>query len=67
MPRDHFSDALGYMIAREFGMRGQFGEMPGMIPLAKSSSTSSFHSGKTFRDDTHYFPTRFELARRKAL
>jgi len=29
--RSHLSDALGYMIAREFGMRGQFGEMPGMI------------------------------------
>ena len=29
--RSHLSDALGYMIAREFGMRGQFGEMPGMV------------------------------------
>ena len=29
--RSHLSDALGYMIAREFGMRGQFGEMPGFV------------------------------------
>jgi len=29
--RSHMSDALGYMIARDFGMRGQIGEMPGMI------------------------------------
>ncbi len=27
--RTHVSDALGYMIASEFGMRGKFGEMPG--------------------------------------
>ena len=27
--RSHVSDALGYMIAYEFGMRGKFGEMPG--------------------------------------
>jgi hypothetical protein len=26
--RSHVSDALGYMIAREFGMQGKFGEMP---------------------------------------
>jgi hypothetical protein len=26
--RSHVSDALGYMIATEFGMRGKFGEMP---------------------------------------
>ena len=26
--RSHASDALGYMIAYEFGMRGKFGEMP---------------------------------------
>ena len=26
--RSHVSDALGYMIAYEFGMRGKFGEMP---------------------------------------
>jgi hypothetical protein len=29
--RSHLSDALGYMIAREFGMRGQIGEMPGLV------------------------------------
>jgi hypothetical protein len=29
--RSHLSDALGYFIAREFGMRGQFGEMPGIM------------------------------------
>jgi len=27
--RTHVSDALGYMITYEFGMRGKFGEMPG--------------------------------------
>jgi len=27
--RSHVSDALGYMIAYEFGMRGKAGEMPG--------------------------------------
>ena len=27
-PPYHASDALGYMIAYEFGMRGKFGEMP---------------------------------------
>jgi len=27
--RSHVSDALGYMIAYEFGMRGKFGELPG--------------------------------------
>jgi hypothetical protein len=26
--RSHVSDALGYMIAQEFGMRGRFGDMP---------------------------------------
>jgi phage terminase large subunit len=26
--RTHVSDALGYMIATDFGMRGTFGEMP---------------------------------------
>jgi len=29
--RSHLSDALGYFIAREFGMRGQFGEQPGLM------------------------------------
>jgi hypothetical protein len=29
--RSHLSDALGYMIAYEFGMRGKFGEMPGLV------------------------------------
>jgi Terminase large subunit, T4likevirus-type, N-terminal len=29
--RSHASDALGYMIARDFGMRPQFGEMPGLM------------------------------------
>jgi hypothetical protein len=29
--RSHLSDALGYMIAREFGMQGKFGEMRGMV------------------------------------
>jgi hypothetical protein len=29
--RSHMSDALGYMIAHDFGMRGKFGEMPGFI------------------------------------
>ena len=29
--RSHVSDALGYMIAYEFGMRGKFGEMPGLV------------------------------------
>jgi len=27
--RTHLSDALGYMIAQEFGMHGRYGEMPG--------------------------------------
>ena len=26
--RTHVSDALGYVIAHDFGMRGKFGEMP---------------------------------------
>jgi hypothetical protein len=30
--RSHVSDALGSMIAYEFGMRGKFGEMPGSSP-----------------------------------
>jgi hypothetical protein len=30
--RSHLSDALGYMIAYDFGMRGKFGEMPGSPP-----------------------------------
>src|ERR1700674_320601 len=29
--RSHASDALGYMIARDFGMRGKVGEMPGLM------------------------------------
>jgi hypothetical protein len=29
--RSHLSDALGYFISKEFGMRGQFGEMPGIM------------------------------------
>ena len=29
--RSHLSDALGYFVAREFGMRGQFGEQPGIM------------------------------------
>ena len=29
--RSHLSDALGYFVAREFGMRGQFGERPGLM------------------------------------
>jgi len=29
--RSHVSDALGYMIAYEFGMRGKYGEMPGWV------------------------------------
>jgi hypothetical protein len=29
--RSHVSDALGYMIAYEFGMRGKFGEMPDLV------------------------------------
>jgi hypothetical protein len=29
--RTHVSDALGYMIAREFGMRPTAGEMPGLL------------------------------------
>jgi hypothetical protein len=29
--RSHVSDALGYMICQEFGMRGRFGEMPDLI------------------------------------
>jgi hypothetical protein len=29
--RSHVSDALGYMIAVDFGMRGKFGEMPGFV------------------------------------
>jgi len=29
--RSHLSDALGYMIAYDFGMHGKFGEMPGFI------------------------------------
>lgn len=29
--RTHVSDALGYMIAREFGMRPKAGEMPGLL------------------------------------
>ena len=29
--RSHLSDALGYFIAREFGMLGQFGEQPGIM------------------------------------
>jgi hypothetical protein len=30
--RSHLSDALGYMIAFDFGMRGKFGEMPDPFP-----------------------------------
>jgi len=29
--RSHMSDALGYMIAHDFGMHSKFGEMPGFI------------------------------------
>jgi hypothetical protein len=29
--RSHVSDALGYMIAQEFGMRGKYGEMRGLM------------------------------------
>jgi hypothetical protein len=29
--RSHLSDALGYMIAHEFGRYGKFGEMPGLV------------------------------------
>jgi hypothetical protein len=29
--RSHVSDALGYMIAQEFGMQGKYGEMPGFV------------------------------------
>jgi hypothetical protein len=29
--RSHVSDALVYMIAYEFGMRGKFGEKPGLL------------------------------------
>jgi Terminase large subunit, T4likevirus-type, N-terminal len=29
--RSHASDALGYLIARDFGMRGKVGEMPGLM------------------------------------
>jgi len=29
--RSHVSDALGYMIAQEFGRRGHFGDMPGLL------------------------------------
>jgi hypothetical protein len=29
--RKHASDAVGYMIAKEFGMRPKAGEMPGIL------------------------------------
>jgi hypothetical protein len=29
--RSHLSDAPGYFIAREFAMRGKFGEQPGVM------------------------------------
>jgi hypothetical protein len=29
--RTHVSDALGYMVAREFGMRSKGGSMPGIL------------------------------------